>query len=320
MSGCDHAIDHPGWRGCNVRCWHKRWCHWWAVLRSICCHRWRGWERQVEIMVSSGGTSFWYSQLTRVWKLTALEAGSSENDWKAETWSFGSQMFLCWFSDVYSPTAEPQTFSFLNSFYCFGASYNDDSDAEPHDLYRCGQKWVLLDAFLYHSIPFYVFCLRGSGSCRLFGRPHPFRSPGVVTSGDPSDTFHVSISRLQDLSVGCSELRNLGQQKFIRFTSYNFTCCFPWVQTKIFHICYGLGPNTWTIITISILCFKFHTELRALQHLKQKHEATFGHGTYRIPSIPATKMLGKARFRCLARPWGWGKRCEFWRASFFNAR
>lgn len=167
-------------------------------------------------------------------------------------------------------------------------------------------------------IPFYVFCLRGS--CRLFGRPHPFRSPGVVTSGDPSDTFHVSISRLQDLSVGCSELRNLGQQKFIRFTSYNFTCCFPWVQTKIFHICYGLGPNTWTIITISILCFKFHTELRALQHLKQKHEATFGHGTHRIPSIPATKMLGKARFRCLARPWGWGKWCEFWRASFFNAR
>ena len=76
---------------------------------------------------------------------------------KAETWSFGSQMFLCWFSDVYSPTAEPQTFSFLNSFYCFGASDNDDSDAEPHDLYRCGQKWVLLDAFLYHSIPFYVF-------------------------------------------------------------------------------------------------------------------------------------------------------------------
>lgn len=107
------------------------------------------------------GTSFWFSQLTaRVWKLTALEAGSSENDWKAETWSFGSQMFLCWFSDVYSPTAEPQTFSFLNSFYCFGASDNDDSDAEPHDLYRCGQKWVLLDAFLYHSNTFLCFLFK----------------------------------------------------------------------------------------------------------------------------------------------------------------
>lgn len=101
-------------------------------------------------MVSSGGTSFWFSQLTRVWKLTALEAGSSENDWKAETWSFGSQMFLCWFSDVYSPTAEPQTFSFLNSFYCFGASYNDDSDAEPQDTY------IDVDKSEYVLMPFYT--------------------------------------------------------------------------------------------------------------------------------------------------------------------
>ena len=59
-------------------------------------------------------------------------------------------MFPCWFSDVYSPTTEPQTLSFLNSFYCFDASDNDDSDAEPHETY------IDVDKSEYFLVPFYT--------------------------------------------------------------------------------------------------------------------------------------------------------------------